>query len=63
MVAKLKKKIDGNWYCSNCMMGQARPQPNCFFCGAMFSNWEEVEIGKYEEENKVKFEDYPSTLE
>ena len=44
MVAKLKKKIDGNYYCSNCMMGQPDLEPSCFYCGAMFSNWEEIQF-------------------
>ena len=53
MVAKLKKKIDGNYYCSNCMMGQLDLNPKCFYCGAIFSNWEELQFQlqkEYEEE-------------
>lgn len=49
MVANLKKKIDGNCYCSNCMMGQPELRPTCFFCGATFSNYEEVEFQLYQE--------------
>jgi hypothetical protein len=53
MVAKLRKKIDGNYYCSNCMMGQPDLESNCFYCGAVFSNWEEIQFQlqkEYEEE-------------
>lgn len=53
MVAKLRKKIDGNYYCSNCMMGQPDLEPSCFYCGAIFSNWEEIQFQlqkEYEEE-------------
>ena len=54
MVAKLKKKIDGNYYCTNCMMGQPDlDSTQCFYCGAQFTNWEEIQFQlqkEYEEE-------------
>ena len=49
MVAKLRKKMDGNYYCSACMMGQPDIEETCFFCGAQFSNWEEIQYQLYKE--------------
>ena len=43
MVSKLEVKND-MYYCSNCMMRQPRVQENCFWCGNMFSNYEEMLI-------------------
>ena len=47
MVATLKKNIDGNCYCSNCRMGQPKPEETCFFCGAVFSNYEDIQFQYY----------------
>ena len=43
MTSKLFKKQD-QYYCSNCMMRQPRVQANCFWCGDMFSNYENMLI-------------------
>lgn len=42
MVATLKEKIDGNFYCSECRMCLAEPATTCPFCGSMITNYEEV---------------------
>ena len=43
MVSKLVQKND-IYFCSNCMMRQPRVQANCFWCGNMFSNYEDMLI-------------------
>lgn len=43
MTSTLFKKQD-QYYCSNCMMRQPRVQANCFWCGDMFSNYENMLI-------------------
>ena len=43
MTSKLVEKND-NYYCSNCMMRQPRVRVNCWWCGDLFSNYEEVLI-------------------
>lgn len=42
MIAKLKKKSNGSYYCSECMMISNLKEPYCCFCGLLFSNWEQV---------------------
>ena len=50
MIAKLKKNEYGNYYyCSECMMRQKEIEPTCYFCGLLFSNYEEVIIQLYKE--------------
>ena len=48
MVANLIFK-SGNYYCSNCMMRQSGNPPRCFFCSALFSNWESAVIEAVDE--------------
>ena len=43
MISKLIEKND-TYFCSNCMMRQPRVQTNCFWCGNMFSNYEDMLI-------------------
>lgn len=51
--ALLKKKPTTNeWYCSNCMMRQAHLRTQCFFCGSIFSNYEDALYQNYEELKK-----------
>ena len=50
MVAKLKEK-NSVYYCSNCRMRQYKLEPTCFFCEALFSNYEEVMIEIFKKEN------------
>ena len=61
-IATLKRKIDGNLYCSKCMMGQAHIRNTCFYCGAMFSNYEDmvVEIAREISEEEILSESYSS---
>ena len=35
------------YYCSECMMRQKEIKPICYFCGALFSNYEAVIIQLY----------------
>ena len=42
MVTKLKRRIDGTCYCAHCMMQQRDVEATCFYCGYMFSNYEDV---------------------
>lgn len=47
MIAELKGPIFGPYYCSSCRMKQ--PQNfhyYCFFCGEIFSNYEEIIINE-----------------
>lgn len=43
MTSKLVEKND-SYYCSNCMMRQPRIQVSCWWCGDIFSNYEEILI-------------------
>ena len=43
MTSTLFKKQD-QYFCSNCMMRQPRVQASCFWCGNMFSNYENMLI-------------------
>ena len=43
MVSKLIEK-NNTYFCSNCLMRQPRVQENCFWCGNMFSNYEDMLI-------------------
>ena len=51
MVADLIKK-NNYYYCSHCRMRQLQPNPNCYFCGNYFSNWESVLIEEFKEDEK-----------
>lgn len=54
MIAKLIHKND-YYYCSECRMKQDRIiEPYCFFCGAIFSNYEEELIKIFDKEEKNK---------
>lgn len=45
MISRLiKKDTNDIYYCSNCRMRQPRVLENCFWCGNMFSNYEDVII-------------------
>ena len=57
MVSNLVKN-NSYYYCSHCMMRQLQINPNCYFCGNYFSNWEEVmiELFKEQEQEEMKNE-------
>jgi len=54
MVALLKEK-NGKLYCSNCRMTQPRLLEICFFCGRSFSNYEDILLKLYKEEEYESF--------
>ena len=54
MITTLKKKVDGHFYCNNCKMGQYELRPYCFYCGAAFSNYENIVVMLYEEEQEER---------
>lgn len=49
MIATLKEKISGGFYCSECRMSTSEPVDTCPFCGSIMSNWMDIII---EEANK-----------
>lgn len=50
MIAKLIHK-NNYYYCSECRMAQIGDLlPFCYFCGANFSNYEQIIISKFKEE-------------
>jgi len=51
MVSTLVKR-NTHYYCSNCMMRQLQLNPNCYFCGNSFSNWESVMIEEFKEDEE-----------
>lgn len=55
MVSKILKK-NNIFYCSNCRMRQFQIKTNCPFCGNMFSNYEEILIQQFNEEERNKNE-------
>ena len=54
-MTSLLKRNGPKFHCSNCMM-EVSPQEGedlpivCFFCGSVFSNWEEIAIEEYKKE-------------
>lgn len=57
MVAEIKQKSNGDWYCSKCRMGQSHLVERCEFCYAWFSNYEEVVIERKIEEKDREVEE------
>jgi predicted amidophosphoribosyltransferase len=52
VIAQLKQN-QNNYYCSNCrMIVYYLTNPYCSYCGAMFSNWEDVIIKREMERMK-----------
>ena len=47
MIAELRMNSRNEYYCSECMMRQKEIKPICYFCGALFSNYEAVIIQLY----------------
>lgn len=43
MISTLKQK-NGSYYCTECMMRQFTLRPQCSFCGAEFSNYQDIII-------------------
>ena len=43
MIAELKLNNNGAYYCSNCRMLSTLDTARCSFCGAIFSNYEEIQ--------------------
>lgn len=58
MIAQLVKRY-GYYVCSNCRMQQHSLEEACWFCELPFSNYEEVMINKFkeEQENEINGED------
>lgn len=57
MISTLRKRPNGTYYCSNCMMTQLEPRPNCFWCGNYFSNYELVVGNEFRDKEKGKVEE------
>lgn len=51
MTSKIIEKHN-EYYCSNCMMRQQRIRASCWWCGNLFSNYEEMLIKDYNERIK-----------
>ena len=58
MVTKLKRRIDGSCYCANCRMQQRDIEATCFYCGRIFSNYEEVLEEIYHEIEEQRAKEY-----
>lgn len=52
-VAKLIKKID-SYYCSNCFIKQPKLINKCIFCDNLFTNFEEILIENFKDQEKYK---------
>lgn len=52
MFTHLVKK-NNKLICYNCKMVQKEIQPACKFCNYFFSNYEVIQLEKFQEENKV----------
>lgn len=48
MIATLVNK-NTHYICSQCRMRQSTIEENCWFCGALFSNYETILINIYQE--------------
>lgn len=48
MITQLVKKPHG-YICGNCRMIQRKIEDTCWFCGYVFSNYEEILIKNYKE--------------
>jgi len=46
MIAKLKLRDDGVWYCSECRVRQPCLRETCIFCDSVFTNYEEMLTGR-----------------
>lgn len=42
MIGTFKEKPNGGYYCSECRMSFAEPEPFCPYCGSLISNCEEL---------------------
>lgn len=52
MIVRLIKR-NGNYYCNNCQIKQPNPPDAiCWFCGFVFSNYENEIIKQFEEEQE-----------
>ena len=56
MIAKIVYKRD-RYYCSNCYLVINKWRPQCSFCGALFSNFEDVVLQLTREGIAVDIED------
>lgn len=41
LLAKIKWRNDGVWYCSECKVRQPGLRETCVFCGSLFTNFED----------------------
>ena len=60
MVSKLIEK-NNTYFCSNCLMRQPRIQENCFWCGNMFSNYEDMLIKDINDHARALLDINPET--
>lgn len=58
MIAKIIVK-NNHYYCGFCRMKQALLKESCWFCGHIFTNYEEVAVENYNDRENaiVKFQD------
>lgn len=56
MVSKILYK-NNKFYCSNCYLGIIKWRPQCCFCGALFSNFEDVVLQLYRDGVVIEIED------
>ena len=56
MISKILYK-NNKFYCSKCYMVITKWQPQCYFCGALFSNFEDVVLQLTREGIAVDIED------
>lgn len=50
MIAKILRKMDGPYICSNCRLRIDTIREYCDFCGATFSNYEEIVLKNFKEQ-------------
>jgi len=49
MISTLIPRAKHSYRCSNCMMLQPTIEPNCWYCGNLFSNFESIAIKEFKE--------------
>ena len=52
LTARLLKNASNKYYCSNCRVIQQKLRAECFFCNAIFSNYEEIQLKLYNDKQK-----------
>jgi hypothetical protein len=56
LIAKIKQRDDGVWYCSECRVRQPCLRETCVFCGSLFTNFEDelVRANKHIEDESTE---------